>query len=80
MTIKDGVVSFEDQVPVQIDYTCECGAEATISMELPENVTFNSEINFSSLECSKCGKGVKLPRSSYTVRDGKLVDIGSEVN
>ena len=78
-TIKDGVASFEDKVPTQIDYTCECGAEATITMELPENVTFNSEITFNSLVCSKCGKDVKLPRSSYKVIEGKLVDISAEL-
>lgn len=78
MTMKDGILSFEDKVPVKIDYVCECGAEATITMELPENVTFNSEISISSLVCSTCGNGVKLPRSSYTVIDGKLVDIGAE--
>ncbi|ELP4887832.1 hypothetical protein QPB17_002810 [Vibrio cholerae] len=74
---KNGVATFEDKVPTQIDYECSCGSKATITVELPENVTFNSEITFSQLKCSECGQGVKLPRSSYTVKDGKLVDLNT---
>lgn len=78
MTMKDGVVSFEDKILVEVGYTCECGAQCTIKVELPENVTFQSEISFPSLKCLKCEKDVKLPKSRYTVKNGKLVDIGED--
>lgn len=74
---KNGVTTFEGKVPTQIDYECGCGSKATITVDLPEDVTFNSEITFSRLKCSDCGQGVKLPRSSYTVKDGKLVDLNA---
>jgi hypothetical protein len=72
ITVKDGVLSAEVYVQVSRDYTCQCGAKSTITMSLPEGVSYTSEIKVDA-NCTKCGEKVIIARGHHYIENYKLL-------
>lgn len=72
ITIKDGVISALVYVQVTRDYVCDCGAESTITMSLPEGVTYSGAINVKA-NCPCCDKPVSIPYGHHYIENHKLL-------
>ena len=72
ITIKDGVISAIAYVQVTREYICDCGAKNTITMNLPEGVTYNGAINVNA-NCPSCSKPVTIPHGHHYIENYKLL-------
>lgn len=72
ITIKDGKLSAEVYVQVTRDYTCSCGTTFTITMNMPEGVTYNGRINVNA-NCPSCGEPVVIPEGHHYIENYKLL-------
>lgn len=72
ITIKNGVVSAVVYVQCTRDYECQCGAKSTITMSLPEGVTYTGAITVKG-ECPSCGDAVIIPHGHHYIEDYKLL-------
>lgn len=73
ITIKDGKLSAEIYVQVTRDYTCPCGANSTITMDMPEGVTYNGKITVTNVNCPKCDQPVVIPEGHHYIENYKLL-------
>lgn len=73
ITFKDGVLSSTVYVQVTRDYICDCGEELTLTLSLPEGVSFSSEISVSNVNCPACNKPVLIPRGHHYIENYKLL-------
>jgi hypothetical protein len=64
ITIKDGVLSRE--------YVCACGANCTITMQLPEGVIYNGPITVNA-QCPACGNAVVIPDGHHYIENYQLL-------
>lgn len=78
ITLKDGVLSAEVYVQVTRDHTCPCGASFTITMDMPEGVSYNGKINVTNVTCPKCGGPVILPDGHHYIENYKLLTKSSD--
>jgi hypothetical protein len=72
LTIQNGKLSAEVYVQVTRDYECSCGAKFTITMSLPENVSYNGKINVNA-NCPKCNEPVVIPEGHHYIENYKLL-------
>ena len=72
ITLKDGALSAQTYVQASRDYTCSCGSNFTITMNLPENIIFNSQISIDK-NCPQCNIPVVIPMGKHYVEDFKLL-------
>lgn len=71
--LKDGKLSAEVYVQVTRDYTCPCGTNCTITLDMPEGVTYNGKINVTNVNCPKCGEPVVIPEGHHYIENYKLL-------
>ena len=69
---KDGNLSAEVYVQVTREHICSCGAKSTVTMNLPEGVTYNGKINVNA-NCPKCGEKVVIPDGHHYIENYKLL-------
>lgn len=72
LIFKDGKLSAEVYVHVTRDYACECGAKFTITMNMPENVSYNGQINVNA-NCPTCNQPVVIPAGHHYIENYKLL-------
>ena len=72
ITFKDGVISAVSYVQVTRDYICSCGAKNTITMNLPEGVSYNGTITVKA-NCPKCNEPVVIPHGHHYIENYKLL-------
>ena len=72
ITLKDGILSAVVYVQVTRQHQCVCGEVLTITMQLPEGVSYNSEINVNS-NCPKCGESVVIPYGHHYIENYQLL-------
>ena len=73
ITIKDGILSATIYIQVTHAYKCLCGAELTITMQLPEDVSYTGEINIEGVNCHNCGKPVVIPYGHHYIENYQLL-------
>jgi hypothetical protein len=77
---KDGVLTAESYVKVTRQYTCKKGTTSTITLELPEGVTYQGTISM-NLQCPCCGEQVAIPAGKHSINsEGVLVSEYDESN
>lgn len=72
ITIKDGKLSASVYVQVTRDYVCSCGAQYTITMNMPEGVSYNGKIIVNA-NCPACTKPIVIPDGHHYIENYKLV-------
>ena len=73
ITIKDGVLTAESYVEAKRQYTCQKGTVSTLTLTLPEGVTFQGAINVNA-QCPCCGEQVVIPTGKHSINsDGILI-------
>jgi hypothetical protein len=72
ITIKNGVVSAVAYVQVTREQACDCGAKNTITMSMPEGVSYTGAINVKA-NCPSCGKPVTIPHGHHYIENFKLL-------
>jgi hypothetical protein len=72
ITLKDGVLSAETYVQVTREHQCNCGESLTLTLNMPEGVTFNSQITVNK-DCPTCGDPIVIPRGEHYIEDYKLL-------
>jgi hypothetical protein len=77
ITIKDGVISAVSYVQVTREHICDCGSTSTITMSLPEGVTYNGTITVKA-DCPSCSKPVVIPHGYHYVEDYVLLTKPSD--
>lgn len=72
LTFKDGNLSAEIYVQVTRDYECSCGFKSTITMSLPEGVSYNGQIKVNA-NCPSCNKAIVIPKGHHYIENYKLL-------
>lgn len=72
ITLNDGVLSAQVYVQVTRNYSCTCGANFTITLNMPENVIFNSQISIDK-NCPQCNQPIVIPKGEHYVENYKLL-------
>lgn len=71
--LKDGVLTSKVYVQVTRDYQCQCGTDSTLTMSLPEGVSYTSEITVKNAHCPGCGKVVVIPYGHHYIENYRLL-------
>ncbi len=72
ITIKDGKLSAEIYVQVTREYVCSCGTKSTITMNMPEGVSYNGKINVNA-NCSTCNEPVVIAEGHHYIENHTLL-------
>lgn len=72
ISFKDGKLSAEVYVQVTREYICDCGSQFTITINMPEGVTYNGRINVNA-NCQNCGKPVVIPEGHHYIEGYQLL-------
>jgi ssDNA-binding Zn-finger/Zn-ribbon topoisomerase 1 len=70
---KDGVLSAVTYVQCTRAYECACGTELTITLTLPEGVTFKSAINVTNVKCPSCHEPIVIPKGHHYIENYQLL-------
>ena len=73
ITLKDGNISSDVYVQVSRDHICTCGEKFSLTLNMPEGVTYNGKINVTNVACPKCGEPVVLPEGHHYIENYKLL-------
>ena len=72
ITIKDGKISSVSYVQCTREHVCPCGVHLTITMNLPEDVSYDAKITVNQ-NCPECGESVVIPRGHHYIEDYRLL-------
>lgn len=70
--IKDGHLSTDVYVQVEREIECPCGFKGTITLQLPEGVSFNTEFRLTNT-CPECGKQLVIPYGHHYIENFRLL-------
>lgn len=72
---KTGELTARDYERVETPYTCQtCGAQFSVTLDMPSGITFDSELNVVNIQCPVCHSPVIFPKGKYRAENGKLVN------
>ena len=72
ITLKDGHLSAVSYVQCTRAFECQCGHNLTITMDLPEGVTYNGAITVDA-NCPLCNEQVVIAKGLHYIEDYKLL-------
>jgi hypothetical protein len=73
ITLKDGVVSATVYIQVTREHKCVCGANYTITLEIPEGVSYKGQINVTGVNCPHCGEPAVIPHGIHYIENYQLL-------